>query len=204
MFRIRQALTSESFGHDGFHNTEAEAPQSTGLFAIIDSVQTVCTLLKKHMRRRVRKTQIWGWGGGGSKQIQANASWFRSFVFTSRQGNSFFITLGTVSIPLTILPRCLCVSQGCLSSIYRADGETYNQAHICPSHHFYFLWESNLFITLTVEEKVLSDCTEFFCKYSTFWKKCASFMSDVCLVCFSPSIMPEGHFFLLVSSGWRR
>ena len=49
--------------HLGVLVFEAESAQSMGLFAIIDFVQTVCTLLKKHMRRRVGKTQIWGGGG---------------------------------------------------------------------------------------------------------------------------------------------
>lgn len=90
-------------------------------------------------------------------------------MFTSQQLNSFFITPGTVSIPLTILSRCVSASQGCLSGIYRADGETYNQAHICPSRHLYFPCESNLFITLTVgvEKSFLTPLIS--CKYSILW-----------------------------------
>lgn len=120
-------------------------------------------------------------------------------MFISRQRNSFFITLGTVSIPLTILSRCFCASQGCLSSIYRPDGETYNQAHICPSRHhpfffFFFsagratfssLWQRKRKCFLTVLNSSVS---------TVHSEKVCLFMSDVCLVCFSPSIMPEGHF----------
>lgn len=62
MFRISQALTTDSFWHAGALNTEAESVQSTGLLAIIDFAQTVRTLLEKHMKWREGKTQTHGRG----------------------------------------------------------------------------------------------------------------------------------------------
>ena len=160
---------SEQFRHDGFPTTEAESMQSTGRFAIVDSAQIVCTLLRRHIGGKARNTEDAGWRG--SKRIYANASWLGSFVFISWQGNSYFIILGTVSIPLTILSRCFCVSQGCLSGSYTGLMERLKtKLTSVPLAIFLFFWESNLFITVTVVEKVLSDCIEFFCKYNTFWK----------------------------------
>lgn len=66
----------------------------------------------------------------------------------------------------------------CLSSIYRLDGETYNQAHICPPHCFFFsgratfssLWQGKRKFFPTVPKSSVS---------TVHSEKCVSFMSDV-------------------------
>jgi len=109
---------------------KAESERSAGLFAIIDFAQTVCTLLKKHMRwrRSRRKIQILYERGTGrgikadlSKCIMAQVicvyieAWKYIFYYSGYCINP----TDNSSQMLAGVPR-----------VY--DGETHNGAHICP------------------------------------------------------------------------
>lgn len=90
------------------------------------------------------------------------------FVFTSQQLNSFFINPGTVSIPLTILSRCVLVSQGCLSGLM---GRLRNELTSVPLAIFIFPERATFSSLRQSERKVLSVCYEFLCKYIHSAKK---------------------------------
>lgn len=97
-----------------------------------------------------------------SKGIKADPSIrTRSFVFVPWQGNSYFISLGSVSVPLTIPSRCFPASQGCLME------------HVCSERTSVPL--APLHFTVQPFHRRDSSSRECFvrgCKYSTCGKVC--------------------------------
>lgn len=147
--------------------TKAESVQTTGLFAVVDFAQTVCTLLKKHTAGRVGKTQIQGGGDQrGSKQMHHGSG--HLCLYRGREIH-FLLLLVLHQFHWQFLPDVSVYPR----SVWEASTglmETYNQAHICPSHHlfccFFFSGRATFSSFWQWKRKC---CTEFPCKYSTFW-----------------------------------